>query len=103
MKSRVGRGTSAGCTPEPWLGPDVREKVAELAAAGEKSVLIGAVGFISDHLEVLYDLDMEGKHAADELGVHFERTAMLIYHPLLAEALAGVVRRHLELNDNPLV
>lgn len=85
---------SAGRTPEPWLGPDVREEVAGLAAAGEKSVLVCAVGFISDHLEVLYDLDIEMRHAAEELGVHFERTGMLNDHPLLAEALAGVVRRY---------
>lgn len=84
---------SAGRTPEPWLGPDVREKVAELAAAGEKSVLVCSVGFISDHLEVLYDLDIELKQEAERLGVHFERMGMLNDHPLLCEALADVIRR----------
>lgn len=84
---------SAGRTPEPWLGPDVREKVAELAQAGARSVLVSSVGFISDHLEVLYDLDIEMKQAADALGIHFERTGMLNDHPLLARALAKVVRR----------
>jgi ferrochelatase len=85
---------SAGRTPEPWLGPDVRAKVAELANAGEKAVLVASVGFISDHLEVLYDLDMELKQETDRLGIHFERTGMLNDHPLLMEALAGVVRRY---------
>lgn len=85
---------SAGRTPEPWLGPDVRDKVAELVAAGERSVLVCAAGFISEHLEVQYDLDIEMTEAADELGVHFERTAMLNDHPLLLQALADVVRRH---------
>lgn len=85
---------SAGRTPEPWLGPDVREKIAELAQAGEKSFLVCSVGFISEHLEVLYDLDIEMKQTAAELGVHFERTAMLNDHPLLMQALADVVRRH---------
>lgn len=85
---------SAGRTPEPWLGPDVREKVAELAAAGSKDVLVASVGFISDHLEVLYDLDIELKHEAEKLGVHFERTGMLNDHPLLCKALAEVVRRY---------
>lgn len=87
---------SAGRTPEPWLGPDVRDKVAELAAAGTKSVLVTAVGFIADHLEVLYDLDIELKQAAAEMGVHLERTAMLNDHPLLMQALASVVRRELK-------
>ncbi|HYF93180.1 MAG TPA: ferrochelatase [Symbiobacteriaceae bacterium] len=85
---------SAGRTPEPWLGPEVRAKVAELAAAGEKHVLVAAVGFISDHLEVLYDLDIELKQEAEKLGVHFERTGMLNDHPLLCKALADVVRRY---------
>lgn len=87
---------SAGRTPEPWLGPDVRDKVAELAASGARSVLVAAVGFVSDHLEVLYDLDIEMQQAADELGIHFERTGMLNDHPLLARALAKVVRRSAE-------
>lgn len=84
---------SAGRTPEPWLGPDVRDKVAELAAAGARSVLVAAVGFVSDHLEVLYDLDIELKQAAEELGVHFERTRMLNDHPGLAQALAKAALR----------
>jgi protoporphyrin/coproporphyrin ferrochelatase len=85
---------SAGRTPEPWLGPDVRAKVRELAAAGEKSVLVCSVGFISDHLEVLYDLDIELKQEAEQLGVHLERMGMLNDHPLLSQALAGVIRRY---------
>lgn len=85
---------SAGRTPEPWLGPDVRAKVAELVSAGEKAVLVCSVGFISEHLEVQYDLDIEMAAEAKDLGVHFERTAMLNDHPLLVKALADVVRRH---------
>ncbi|MFZ5817072.1 MAG: ferrochelatase [Bacillota bacterium] len=84
---------SAGRTPEPWLGPDVRDKVAELAEQGVKSVIVSSVGFISDHLEVLYDLDIEMQQTAEQLGIHFERTRMLNDHPLLARALAKAVRR----------
>lgn len=83
---------SAGRTPEPWLGPDVREKMTELAAVGEKSIVVSAVGFISDHLEVLYDLDIEVPPVARELGVHFERTGMLNDHPLLMQGLADLLR-----------
>ncbi|HEY8346438.1 MAG TPA: ferrochelatase [Symbiobacteriaceae bacterium] len=86
---------SAGRTAEPWLGPDVAEKVAELAAQGERAVLVCAAGFISDHLEVLYDLDIDLKAKAEQLGIHFERTPMLNDHPLLARALASAVRRAL--------
>ncbi len=85
---------SAGRTPEPWLGPDVRDKMNELAQAGEKNIIVSSVGFISDHLEVLYDLDIEAKQAAAEVGVHFERTGMLNDHPLLMKAMADVVRRY---------
>jgi ferrochelatase len=85
---------SAGRTPEPWLGPEIRAKVKELAAAGEKHVLVCAAGFISDHLEILYDLDIELKQEAEQLGVHFERTGMLNDHPLLLKALAGAVCRY---------
>lgn len=86
---------SAGRTPEPWLGPDVAEAVASLAAEGERSILVCAVGFLADHLEVLYDLDIDLQGKAARLGVHLERTAMLNDHPLLARALASVVRRSL--------
>ncbi len=85
---------SAGRTPEPWLGPDIREYLAELAGQGEKHVIVSAVGFISDHLEVLYDLDIEVKQDAEKLGVHLERTGMLNDHPKLLKALADVVRRY---------
>lgn len=86
---------SAGRTPEPWLGPDVGEKLAALAAEGERSALVCAVGFLADHLEVLYDLDIDLQGKAERLGVHVERTAMLNDHPLLARALANAVRRAL--------
>lgn len=84
---------SAGRTPEPWLGPDVNAVIEQLYAAGERSVLVCAVGFISDHLEVYYDLDYEAKGTAERLGMKFDRMAMLNDHPLLARALAGAVRR----------
>jgi ferrochelatase len=84
---------SAGRTPEPWLGPDINDVIKDLHAVGEKSVLACSVGFISDHLEVIYDLDYEAKVTAERLGMHFERMGMLNAHPLLASALAGVARR----------
>jgi ferrochelatase len=66
---------SAGRTPEPWLGPDVLAVIDELAAAGRAGVLVCACGFVADHLEVLYDLDLEAARRAASHGVPFARTA----------------------------
>jgi ferrochelatase len=82
---------SAGRTPEPWIGPDVLEVLEELAGAGTKSVLVCPAGFTSDHLEILYDLDVEAAKRADELGLAFARTASLNDDPRLCEAVADAV------------
>jgi protoporphyrin/coproporphyrin ferrochelatase len=82
---------SAGRTPEPWLGPDVNDAIAELAAAGTAGVVVCPIGFVSDHLEVLYDLDIEAAATAERNGVAFARTVSLNAEPGLGEVLAGVV------------
>lgn len=79
---------SAGRTREPWLGPDILETLEEVAASGAKQVLSAPIGFVSDHLEVLYDLDLEAKQQSAELGMHFERIAMLNTEPLYIQTLA---------------
>ncbi len=84
---------SAGRTPEPWLGPDILTKLRELAAAGRRTVLVCPVGFISEHLEIFYDIDYEARRLAEELGVHLERIEMLNATPPLLEALAAVVEQ----------
>ncbi len=86
---------SAGRSPEPWLGPDAGEVIQELADSGEKNVLIAPVGFVSDHVEILYDIDIEFRQQADELGMYLERTTSLNDSPLFIAALADVVRSHL--------
>ena len=82
---------SAGRTAEPWLGPDILDTMDELASQGYKAILSAPIGFVSDHLEVLYDLDIEAKAKAADLGVAFERTAMLNTDPLYMETLAEEV------------
>ncbi|MCR2806521.1 ferrochelatase [Paenibacillus soyae] len=82
---------SAGRTREPWLGPDILDTLAELSEKGVKAVLVAPVGFVSDHLEVLYDLDIEAKAEAAKLGIHLERIAMLNRDPLYMETLAESV------------
>lgn len=81
---------SAGRTPEPWLGPDILTKIRELAEHGKKCVLICPVGFISDHLEILYDIDIECQQLASELGIHLERIDMLNARPSLIATLKSV-------------
>lgn len=82
---------SAGRTREPWLGPDILDTLAVLAEEGVKAVLVAPVGFVSDHLEVLYDLDIEAKAEAGKLGITLDRIAMLNRDPLYMETLAESV------------
>lgn len=83
---------SAGRTDEPWLGPSLDDSLRELARAGEKAVLVVPFGFISDHLELLYDLDIEAKETAEGLGMDFERAASLNTDPRFIDAMAAAVR-----------
>ncbi len=82
---------SAGRTEEPWLGPTLEDTLEELAEAGEKAVLVVPFGFISDHLELLYDLDIEAKETATRLGMPFERAESLNTDPAFIDAMAHAV------------
>ena len=83
---------SAGRTPEPWLGPDILAVIDELAGAEAASgVLVCACGFVADHLEVLYDLDIEASRVADEVGIAFARTDCVNDDPGVLGALADRV------------
>ena len=83
---------SAGRSAEPWLGPDAGQALERLAAAGRPDVLICPIGFVADHLEVLYDVDIEFRRRATELGMRLERTASLNADPTLIRALADLVQ-----------
>ncbi|WCN38676.1 ferrochelatase [Aneurinibacillus uraniidurans] len=82
---------SAGRTPEPWLGPDVQDRMRELHAEGYTTMVFCPVGFVSDHLEVLYDNDIECKQIADELGIRYLRPPMPNTHDTFIEGLANAV------------
>ncbi|MEY4165745.1 MAG: hypothetical protein RL419_1587 [Actinomycetota bacterium] len=86
---------SAGRTPEPWIGPDILAVIDELAAADDsekfEGVLVCACGFVADHLEVLYDLDIEAQHRASERGLAFARTACVNDDRSVMSALAARV------------
>jgi protoporphyrin/coproporphyrin ferrochelatase len=83
---------SAGRTEEKWLGPDILDVLRELHDAGEDNVVVCPAGFVSDHLEVLYDVDIECQTRAKELGMHLKRTASLNADPLFLDMLSTVVR-----------
>jgi len=83
---------SAGATPEPWRGPDVLEVIRDLAATGRSGgVLVCPQGFVTDHLEVRYDLDIEARAVADEVGLAFARTRTVDDDPEVMAALADRV------------
>jgi ferrochelatase len=86
---------SAGRTPEPWIEPDILQVLDELAALDETDgVLVCPAGFTSDHLEILYDLDVEASARARNLGLAFARTESLNDDPRLCEAVAQAVLAH---------
>jgi ferrochelatase len=86
---------SAGRTPEPWLGPDVRDVVRQLAQSGGadpvRGVVVCPIGFVADHLEVLYDLDVELAAVAAQAGLAYARTASLNDDPRFIGVLADVI------------
>jgi ferrochelatase len=82
---------SAGQTGEPWLGPDIVEYLGVLHGEGVRSVLSVPIGFVCDHLEVLYDIDHEAAAAARSLGITLRRTRMPNASPEMISALEAVI------------
>jgi ferrochelatase len=87
---------SAGRTPEPWIGPDLVDKLSELAIKGCRRILVVPVGFVCDHTEILYDIDIQAKQAAKELGIDLHRSESLNSSPKFILALADIIRNSLE-------
>ena len=80
---------SAGHPLEAWLGPSIKEKISELSSRGFRELLVCPVGFVSDHLEILYDLDIEAKTYASSQNINLARTTSLNDDPELIDAIAG--------------
>jgi protoporphyrin/coproporphyrin ferrochelatase len=83
---------SAGRSPEPWAGPDLGDHLEALAARGVRDVAVVPVGFVSDHVELLFDVDVRARRIADELGIRLERPPALNDDPVFVATLAGLVR-----------
>ncbi len=88
-QSRSGRPT------EPWLEPDIREAIRKLAREKVAEVIVAPVGFVCDHVELLYDLDIEARGVAEALGIRFLRASSLNDHPTFIRMMADVVRASL--------
>jgi ferrochelatase len=100
---RVAYSSRSGPAAQPWLEPDVNDALAELARAGSRAVVIVPAGFVSDHMEVIYDLDVAAAHTAQRLGLPMARAAtpgtdpryVAMISELVAERLHGAPRRAL--------
>jgi ferrochelatase len=86
---------SASETGEPWLGPDILEELDALNEQGVRDVLVCPVGFVSDHLEILWDLDVEARERAAELGLRLDRIESLNDDPAFIRSLAELARQAL--------
>jgi len=82
---------SESATGESWLGPDIIDTLERLAGEGKRQVLQVPIGFVSDHLEILYDIDVEAREKAAELGMTFHRTQLPNVREDFIETLASIV------------
>jgi len=87
----------SGPPSQPWLGPDILDHLRDLHRSGMRDVLVAPLGFISDHMEVLYDLDTEAQDLARELGMNMVRAATAGTHP----AFIGMIRQLIRERLNP--
>jgi len=85
---------SAGRSPEPWLGPQIQDYIVELAEKGHKNLLSVPIGFVADHVEILFDIDILAQGIAQSLDVRLARVPSLNNDPLFVAALADLVRQH---------
>jgi ferrochelatase len=81
----------SGPPQQPWLEPDICDYLRELKAAGVRDVVISPVGFISDHMEVLYDLDTEAHRLAEESGINMVRAATAGTHPAFIKMVRELI------------
>jgi len=86
----------SGSPLEPWLEPDIREVIRELARQGAQDLVVVPIGFVCDHVEILYDLDVEAREIAERSGVRLHRASAVNDHPAFIAMLADLVKRGLD-------
>ncbi|MFU8773967.1 MAG: ferrochelatase, partial [Anaerolineales bacterium] len=86
---------SAGRSPEPWLGPQLPEHLSDLAKKGVRNLISVPVGFVCDHVEILYDIDIQAQQIAQQLGIRLVRPPALNEDPIFIDMLASVIRNKL--------
>ena len=94
---RVVYQSRSGSPSQPWLGPDICDYLRELNTQGVQSVVVAPIGFVSDHMEVVYDLDFEARNVANELGLTMIRAATAGTHPAFVKMIRELI---LERTDN---
>jgi len=92
---------SKGGGPEEWIGPDVESVLTNLSQEGVQKVLIVPIGFVSDHIEILYDIDIVYRERAKSLGIKLRRTTSLNYSEKFIEALSAIVEEHMRGSKDP--
>ncbi len=85
----------SGRPQDPWLEPDILDELQECYDRGEKNLVIAPVGFLSDHMEVLYDLDVEARQFCEEHGLKMQRAKTVGVHPAFIEMLVELIQERL--------
>jgi ferrochelatase len=93
---RLAYSSRSGPPAQPWLGPDINDLLAELAAAGSRAVVVVPIGFVSDHMEVRFDLDVEAAETADRLGLAYARAATPGTDPRFVSMITDLVVERLD-------
>ena len=86
----------SGSPAQPWLGPDICDYLPEIRAAGATNVVVAPIGFVSDHMEIIYDLDTEARALCDELGLNMIRAATAGTHPMFVEMIRALIMERIE-------
>jgi len=86
----------SGSQSQPWLGPDVCDHLRDLRSVGVTEVVVAPIGFVSDHMEVVYDLDVEARKVADEIGMHLVRARTAGTHPAFVRMIRELMVERIE-------
>jgi ferrochelatase len=86
----------SGSPSQPWLGPDVCDHLKDLRTVGVTEVVVAPIGFVSDHMEVVYDLDVEARKVADEIGIHLVRARTAGTHPAFVRMIRELIVERIE-------